>query len=174
MKKVLIGLSLTTIVLIMLESVYAGVLGNLWYFVNIVFWLLCVLVFYLGKNSSELKRKITAICVLIVGVILGFLFVLHIPDYTYNEAIKNIQANVPETQKYTALHSRKYWNLVWDYETSRVPHSDYLIVFDSAPLQAFYFDPYRGNFALFDIATEFPYLVTNAYASAQLSSYLRR
>lgn len=166
MKKGFIGLILTTIVLMMLQPVYAGVLGDSWYFLNIAFWLLSFLAFRRGKNRSELQQKLTTICVSVVGVLLGFLLVLHLPEYTYNEAIKIIQTDVPETQKYTAIHSNRYWNLARNYETAHAPYSVYLIVFDSTPIQAFHFDPYSGNFAPFDIATVFPYLVKDAYESA--------
>lgn len=138
------GSLISVFCLLLMDCIYAGVLSNWWYVVDFVFW-----VSMIAANRTVRNRKPVWIGALVFITIL-LIYFWKLPEYSYQGAIDVIRA---ENMTIGEMETER----VWKYK-GFTDGKTYLIVFQSEKPEAFWFNPYCGDYGTFDLASRLPFL----------------
>lgn len=142
------GFVICSVGLILVQLHYAGKVSNLWYVINLLFWgITCILHIQFGefKNGSKWRGGL-----FLVGLFIVWAFILELPDYDPEDAKKVILEEHSELADVIARDARQYKGFMNPYT--------YLIVFETDPLTAFWFDAYSGDYGEYDVEDRLPFV----------------
>lgn len=142
------GFVICSVGLILVQFYYAGIVSNLWYVINLLFWGITG-IFHIRfgkfKNGSKWISGLLLVGLFIVGA-----FILKLPNYDPKDAKKVILEEHSELVDVIAKDARQYKGFM--------DHYMYLIVFETEPLTAFWFDAYSGDYGEYDIEDRLPFV----------------
>ena len=144
----ILGFVICSVGLIIVQLYYAGIVSNLWYIINLLFWgITGILHIQLGKFKNGLKWRGG---LLLVGLFIVVAFILRLPNYNPEDAKKAILEEHSELADVIARDARQYKGFMDQYT--------YLMVFETDPLTAFWFDAYSGDYGEFDLENRLPFV----------------
>ena len=132
--------------LFLTDYVFAGIISNWWYIINAIFWI-CVI--KSGRKRGVIKKIISVELLLFIGIVL--VYIKYIPIYSYEEAVSIVRSEQP------SINYQKV-EAPWKYR-GYTDGDVYLIVFEADEPAAFWFDPYCGNYGIYNIEDRLPFLL---------------
>lgn len=139
-----IGCIVCFVGLLLCDYAFAGIIPNWWYIINAIFW--CSILI-LGKNRQS---SLIVLIELLLFVIIALMYYISVPTYSYKKAISVVQS-----EQVSVSHIRA--EAPWKYQ-GFTDGDTYLIVFKGKVTEAFWFDPYNGNYGSYDIENRLPFL----------------
>lgn len=127
------------------DYIFAGVISNWWYIINVIYWL-CFLI--LGQKKRGKKRITLFELLLLAFMVLAYY--ISMPSYSYKTAMSMVRAEQVQVDNTKAEAPWKYRG----FTDGKV----YLIVFEAEETKAFWFDPYSGKYGPYDIEENLPFL----------------
>ena len=142
------GFVICSVSLIFIQLYYAGILSNLWYVINLLFWGVTLIVhIYFDKHVNNTKW----ICAFsLIGSALVVAYFLGLPNYSAGRAKKIILEHYTGLIGVTSRNPQQYQGFM--------DESTYLIVFETEPLTAFWVDAYTGDYGEFKIKERLPFI----------------
>ena len=132
--------------LILIEHLFNGVLGPLFYLFAVISFLLFVCP---GTLRKKIPNKITPLVILLCAICL----LLMLPRYTFSSAVNTVRNAYPEYKESVVCFRKETKNLA----SSDSGREIYLIAFEGED-EAVLFNPYTGDYARCNIQETFPFL----------------
>ena len=126
------------------DYVFAGVISNWWYVINAIFWTS----FLILKRKNRFKK--IALFEFLAFVVMVLAYTISLPIYSYETAIRIVQSEQASVSHIKAEAPWKYRGFT--------DGNVYLVVFKAEEAEAFWFDPYSGNYGPYDIESRLPFL----------------
>lgn len=141
------GFAICSVGIILVQLHYAGIVSNLWYIINLLFW---SIVGTLNIRYERTKNDKKWIAVFFLGLAFALVFFLKLPSYSPDEAKKVILEEHTELVDSIVRRAGEY--------KGYMERPMYLIVFETEPLTAFWFDADTGNYGRYDIEKRLPFI----------------
>lgn len=127
------------------DYIFAGVISNWWYIINAIFWTSFLI---LGRKNGNGKKIV--LFELLAFVVMVWVYYISMPIYSYETAMKIVQSEQVSVNHIKAETPWKYRGFT--------DGNVYLVVFEAEETEAFWFDPYSGNYGPYDIKNRLPFL----------------